>query len=297
VYHAAERERVPMFAYPPEPVRFNSVCLPYGMVSLLDMQKFYGAAFLELHAHLARLEGACQVVSGPEKIVDIAVQRIQYNESFVPMAGLCSLLGLKVSCAYIKRIQAEIQEAKPISIEHFRGWIETFQARVADELNLDLLFHVPSERAHFYTYAEEMEPALANCFPLAAVEMSAAGRCLAFGEGTATVFHLMRAIDMGFRCVGASLSIPYSPGTWRAIGDAIEKKMAAKYQDKTEDWKSSEPFYASVLLDIQAISRSHRNPTMHDLERKYTEAEAEYLFTVTEHFISHLSAQGMREEK
>jgi hypothetical protein len=52
-----------------------------------------------------------------------------------------------------------------------------------------------------------------------------------------------------------------------------------------------------VLLDIQAISRSHRNPTMHDLERKYTEAEAEYLFTVTEHFISHLSAQGMREEK
>jgi hypothetical protein len=106
----------------------------------------------------------------------------------------------------------------------------------------------------------------------------------------------MRVIDMGFRCVASSLAIPYSPGTWRAIGDGIEKKMAAKYQEKTEDWKSVEPFYASVLLDIQAISRSHRNPTMHDLERKYTEAEAEYLFKITEHFLLHLSTRGMREE-
>jgi len=212
------------------------------------------------------------------------------------MGALCASLGLKLSCAYIKRVQAEVQEAKPITVDHFRCWIETFQARLADELNLDLLFHVSAERAHFYAYSEALVPELVGCFPLSSVEMSAAGRCLAFGEGTATVFHLMRVVDMGFRCVAASLDIPYTPGTWRAIGDAIEKKMAARYRNKTEDWKDAEPFYASVLLDIQAISRSHRNATMHDLERKYTEAEAEYLFTVTEHFLLHLSARGMREE-
>lgn len=34
---------------------------------------------------------------------------------------------------------------------------------------------------------------------------------------------------------------------------------------------------------------------MHDLEKKYTESEAEYLFTVTEGFVLHLADNGLTE--
>ena len=52
------------------------VYLAHGMVSLLDVKKFYGAAFLELHAHLARLQGACQVASGSGRMIDAAMSSL-----------------------------------------------------------------------------------------------------------------------------------------------------------------------------------------------------------------------------
>ncbi len=72
--------------------------------------------------------------------------------------------------------------------------------------------------------------------------------------------------------------------------------MEEKYSTKTDDWKQLEPFYASILTDIQAISRGHRNPTLHEIEKKYTDADAHYLLTVTEAFMNHLAENGIREK-
>jgi hypothetical protein len=105
----------------------------------------------------------------------------------------------------------------------------------------------------------------------------------------------MRVIDAGLRSVAASLQIVYESRNWGGIGRAIETRLEQKHQDKSHSWKKSEPFYASVLTDIQAISRGHRNAALHEIERKYTDGEAEYLFTMTEGFMRHLSANGMKE--
>ena len=119
-------------------------------------------------------------------------------------------------------------------------------------------------------------------------EIEAAGRCYAYGEGTACVFHLMRVVDYGLRLVARSLSIEFDARSWDGIGKAIEKKMRERYSDKTDDWRVVEPFYAEILTDIQAISRGHRNPALHELEKVYTERDAEYLLTVTVSFIQHV---------
>jgi hypothetical protein len=60
--------------------------------------------------------------------------------------------------------------------------------------------------------------------------------------------------------------------------------MEKKYQIKTDDWKKNEPFYAEILTDLQAIGIGHRNPTLHELEKKYEEREAEYMLTVIKDF-------------
>jgi hypothetical protein len=132
-------------------------------------------------------------------------------------------------------------------------------------------------------------------FPLAWEEMQSAGRCYALSEPTACVFHLMRVIDAGLRSVADSLNIGYDARNWSVIGNKIQSKMEEKYGNKTDDWKQSEPFYASILTDIQAISRGHRNPVLHEVEKKYNDSEAHYLLTVTEAFMGHLADNGMRE--
>jgi len=50
------------------------------------------------------------------------------------------------------------------------------------------------------------------------------------------------------------------------------------------------------LADIQAIGKAHRNPAIHELEEKYTEAEAERLFVLTEGFLVHLAENGIKDK-
>ncbi len=71
--------------------------------------------------------------------------------------------------------------------------------------------------------------------------------------------------------------------------------MEQKYQLKSDDWKKSEPFYAGVLADIQAIGKAYRNEAMHDARKVYEEQDALYLLTLVEHLMTNLAQQGMKE--
>jgi hypothetical protein len=139
------------------------------------------------------------------------------------------------------------------------------------------------------------ETAIPSAFPKAFTELQRAGSCYAFDECTAAVFHLMRAIDSGLRLVYASLGAPYDARNWDGIAKKIETEMSKKHQDKTEDWRKKEAFYSEVLTDIRSISRAHRNPALHDIERKYSDADTRYLVEVTKAFMTHLALNGIKE--
>ena len=77
--------------------------------------------------------------------------------------------------------------------------------------------------------------------------------------------------------------------------EQLQKNMEAKYSAKSADWKIAEPMYAGILTDIQAISRGHRNPVLHELEKQYDETEAHYMLVATEAFLLHLAKNGFKE--
>jgi hypothetical protein len=130
---------------------------------------------------------------------------------------------------------------------------------------------------------------LANKYVETVDEFQKAGRCFAYGENTACIFHLMRVTDFYFRRVADSLNLSYDSRNWQGIGDKITRSMEQKYQNKSDDWRKAEPFYAAILTDIQAIGRGHRNPALHELERTYDEREARYMLTVIEGFATHVA--------
>lgn len=120
-------------------------------------------------------------------------------------------------------------------------------------------------------------------------EFYKAGRCYAYGENTACVFHLMRITEFYLTKVAQSLQSGFDPINWGAIAQLITKKMEEKYQNKTVDWKSVEPFYAGILCDIQALSRAHRNSALHNLNRTYDETEARKMLDVVEDLAKHVA--------
>ncbi len=111
-----------------------------------------------------------------------------------------------------------------------------------------------------------------SAFQSATYDIDEAAKCLAFGRGTACVFHLMRVFEIGARAVYHHLQIPTpligndrNLGTvLRRIHDEIEKrgKKWPEYEALTEIW-----------LSLDAVKNVWRNVTMH-VEAKYTPEEA-----------------------
>jgi hypothetical protein len=173
--------------------------------------------------------------------------------------------------------------------------VKQLQARVYEELDSLICFCIPQEKVHYWNPTWLLDTPIYDNFRSAWEEFQRAGHCYAFGENTACVFHLMRIVDFGLRQVAKRLGIEYDARNWSGIGKKIQHKMEQKYDTKTDDWKKSEPMYAEILTDIQAISRGHRNPVLHELEKKYEERDAQHMLNVVEGFMLHLAKHGFRE--
>jgi hypothetical protein len=167
--------------------------------------------------------------------------------------------------------------------------LESIYTAMRAELGQILLKAIPKEKNNFCDPKWLLDTKIFSRFPDTVDEFQKAGRCFAYGENTACVFHLMRVADFFLCKVAESLGAVYDAHTWSGIGNVINRKMQEKYQTKSDEWKQKETFYAEILTDLQALSRGHRNPVLHELEKKYDEREAFYMLTVLEGFARHVA--------
>lgn len=265
---------------------------PYGVVSLLAMLEFSARDYVELSHQLGLLLGS------------IAEQRAdaRLGQKLGMLIRETTRLGLRVTKEHIDSMMLEVLRDNPNCLKGYKPGgesefelevikesrichhLETIYATMRAELGAILFRAIPSEKSKYCDVKLLTDTPMFAKFPDTVDEFQKAGRCYAYGENTACIFHLMRVTDFYLRKVSESLGSTYDARTWQGIGESINKKMEQKYKTKTDDWKQKEPFYAEILTDLQAISRGHRNPTLHELEKKYDEREAVYMLTVIESF-------------
>jgi hypothetical protein len=259
----------------------------FGVVSLLDVLRYAAEDFWKACELLTLLAGEPLVLTHPNG-------RRNAFDALNQLLAHCEKLKLKVSLKEAEKMLPIFNSPNP-DPETIRILAARLSSVIHSELDGEMFFHMQSERLEYWGTHWLLGSPIFRAFPRAHEEIQSAGRCYAYGEPVACVFHLMRAIDAGLRSVADSLSIPYNARNWSGIADKLQSNMEEKYKNKTEDWKQKEPFYASILTDIQSISRAHRNPVLHEVEKKYTDADAFYLLTVTERFNGHLSENGMKD--
>jgi len=257
----------------------------FGVVSLLDVLRFAAEDFIEITKILNSLHHSPRSLE-TEKV------RAKFQETLDRLSGHLVNLGMTYSQNQVETVLAAVNRA---DWEIASREIDQLMRRILEELKARSFRYVDKPHYELGLWLWERDMRAVAGHPDIRPEIEAAGRCYAYGENTACVFHLMRAVDYGLRLVADSLGAAYEARSWDGIGKAIERKMREKYQDKTADWRLSEPFYAEILTDIQAISRGHRNPALHELEKKYDEREALYLLTVTVGFIKHVLAHTTGE--
>jgi hypothetical protein len=167
--------------------------------------------------------------------------------------------------------------------------IDILQERMEDELASTFFVHVARANAEIYNNSQPFGQDVADGFQSRAFDIEEAGRCLAVGRATASVFHLMRVMEAGLMATAKALGVPYAP-SWESYLKQIHDKISIKYKRKGIRWKRDEPFFKDFAARLEAVKVAWRNPTMH-IERRYTEEEASEVYEAVKMFMRHLATR------
>lgn len=190
-----------------------------------------------------------------------------------------------------------IEEPKDKCFIRLATQIRALRQHVADEMAELKFLQIEGEHVALYeSDAPLFGELVAERFSSANDDIEEAGKCLALGRGTATVFHLMRIMEAGLKALGAELGIPYAP-SWESYIRQLETLLdGGNYSKLTDEQKAKRPFYQAALGDLTAVKSAWRNPTMH-IVRKYDARQAKRVFEAVhglmEEFAKNLSADPL----
>jgi len=160
--------------------------------------------------------------------------------------------------------------------------------RVIDELQSKLFLFIPAEHADYYKREQQFGLEAETRFPSAIDDISESGKCIAVGRFTASIFHLMRVMEVGVQEFGAKLKVTLATEkTWGEIIRRIDDQLAAMPFKTPKQKKIKTPLMEAAVY-LHHVKDVWRNPTMHP-KNTYTEEEAVRVFSNVKHFIQHLA--------
>jgi len=173
--------------------------------------------------------------------------------------------------ANCKRLMGELADSKTT--------ISALCTRLTDlrrDIMVDLAGHiflvVEEGKGQFY---EQSEPPfgreVADKFPEATYDISAASRCIALEEWTASVFHLMRVHEIALRHIGRKLKIAVAKQKtiefqdWQVIITAVDQtaKTSPKGSQEGAIAARKREFYSEIANHMFHIKQAWRVPVMH----------------------------------
>ena len=255
---------------------------PFGVVSLLDMLKYAAEEFYKIAQLLAYLSS----VQMDEDSVQIVTPRLTEIWSH------CRKLRLKSANAQLKRIKDRLTTGT-CNAEIFSGMVSELSNRIHDELAAALCFCLPSERVDYWSPTWLVTSPIYTNFPSAWKEFQRAGKCYAYGEGTACAFHLQRALEVALKSLAVDLGQRFDRNSWDAHLKDVERELTKRY-GSAGPRTPKEKFYSEAATQFGHMKVAWRNPTMH-IEAQYDDGEAKYLLDAVEKFISYLAENGLQE--
>lgn len=135
---------------------------------------------------------------------------------------------------------------------------------------------------HLYTNREPFGPAVADKFRPAADEIEHAAQCLALEQPTASIFHLMRAMERVVQSLSENLGIDKLEREWgKLLSDmhaAIERMSKGPERDA----------WSQAHANLYHVKQAWRNNTMHP-KQCYTVEEAKEVIAAMKTFLVHLA--------
>lgn len=175
------------------------------------------------------------------------------------------------------------------------GEFEILWRAVIAELRSKLFVFVPPHRAKYYEPKGFFSDQVIKAFPQASKEMHAAADCFALEQFTASVFHSMRAAEIGVRAlasaVGATFPHPLDRMEWQPILNGIQgelTKLGSTVRTPARD--ADLQFYAEASAQFRFFKDGWRIHVAHARET-YTESQALEVLEHARSFFEQISAR------
>lgn len=274
------------------PARRSGGLPQYGLVSLWDIMKGYSIRsfitlerFRDLVSRGLRLEETRNNAFRHGGLLGLAELEHQSNEYKMPREFIAEFVSqLKLTC-------------KEFGLEHTARNIETLDVSppqterevciyydmVMNEISDHRFVHMPSDRAKYWESSELLSRRARERFPESAAEMRSAGSAFAVSLFTASVFHSMRAAEIGIRKIAIELGVPITGDeNWKNVIDQIETKAKKLDDVRRHPTKASDSqFFCEVAIQAGLFKDAWRNQVSHTKLPPYSEPQALEVLTAT----------------
>jgi hypothetical protein len=250
---------------------------PWRIVTLLDLVRARAENFWASASTLA------------QAIVRLQVDDIQHPDLPSHLGRALGLLNREAEALNLRsvlhqcrRISEYIDGKGEVLYPRLRELIIDVLLRAEDDLGDRFFLVVPAEYADLYEQkTPPFDRAVTDAFPLASEDISEAAKCLALNRPTASVFHLMRAMECAVQALSTKLKIENAERAWGILLSDVSKKIEAmpKGPDRTK--------WSEIHSHLYHVKEAWRNDTMHP-KQTYTFEEAKAIFDAAKVFMNAL---------
>lgn len=271
---------------------------PLQVITLWQMIHFLADRFITCRERLGFLTNftdRCNPEDAAkwEELVRFFIRNIR---DFAKFADDLQMLETSGRCKHLlKNLEGSIGKAKSLFPKLTKSVLDseiTAIEQTADREIKEIAFvHIPQNKVKYFNQTALFEEKVLAAFPEASAELMNAGNCFAVDLYTASVFHLVRAVEFGMRALALHLKAktksPLQYCDWGQLISAIEAKLTA-LKTKPRGRKKSEEFdfYSRALSDCKAMAES-RNRVCHARE-PFSKSEAEVVFERAKHLMQNL---------
>lgn len=204
--------------------------------------------------------------------------KVIFLKSLEALAETANKLELKITAKIIAKNYKEIFDLLKIDksydrydlqlfIRNAQTVLSTFQTEITErQLISPLIAHEIFIHKKNSTFDESVEIA----FPKIRNEIAEAGKCRAFGLWTASVMHIMRALENPLEILAQYFAIE-ACSNWNATLNQIEAEL--KRRNKTNYDSEVEQWASEAIAHLKAIKNAWRNYAQHG-KAVYDEMEA-----------------------
>ena len=273
---------------------------PGRLWSLWDMLEQNAGQFLELVQAIKAIELILQyeIVSNKSTKDAIIASHLRDGlfNSCSKVVLLCGQMSLLVTEISAKRLSRWFAINQSPTYRDALDAVTDINTRLGDELDAKVFLSLSDEEMKFYSpntslFGAEFDTGFRE---LGAFELDEAVKCLAFGRPNASVFHLMRLMEIGIRAIARCLQIPdpVKPAerNWGRILEKVQGGIDVKWPAAADRMAGDGQLFKSLYVSLDAVKNPWRNATMH-VENKYTDDEAQHIYAAVRGFFKKLASR------